>query len=153
MLYAPPAPASVVRALTFRTAVMVMTPDVTVSVFPDGKVNTMHLRALDTPEYRQIAAWAGYGDHWRRYNREHDATHHWLADRMGWRWSPALHDPEPVAIGEASDEMKREEHMVNRLQRMSQTGEPDEYGVLQQVFGDRLSAAVADLSVALGRVP
>lgn len=149
MLTTQPAPASIapghLRTLTFRTAAMVMTADHTVSVFPDGRVNTMHLPSVDAPDYHAIAAWAGYGADWRRYNREHDATHHWLADRLGWRWSACLHDPEPVGIGEASQAHKDEEHIVNRLQRQVRTDEDDEYGQVQRLFGDGLPGALDDL--------
>lgn len=155
MRYDPPAnapPATSLRTLTFRTAVMVMTPDATVSVFADARTNHMWLSAVDTPEYREIASWAGYGEDWRRYNREHDATHHWLADWRGWQWSPALHDPEPVAIGEASQAHQDEEHLVNRLQRMVRTGAPDEYGLMERLFGDRLGEALGSLRALYGRI-
>jgi hypothetical protein len=59
-------------------------------------------------------------------------THHWLADRLGWNWSWSLHDnpPQPWPAHVAW-----EEHIVNRLQRLAHAGEPDEFGVIDAVFG------------------
>ena len=150
---APEHTATSLHTLTFRTAVMVMAPDHTVSIFPDGRTNTMHLPSVDAPDYHAIARWAGYGDDWRRYNLHHDATHHAIADWLGWRWSACLHDPEPVAIGDASQAHQDEEHIVNRLQRQVHTGEPDEYGQVQRLFGDGTTEVLAMLTALYGAIP
>jgi hypothetical protein len=120
-----------------------------VTRFSDGKINEMHRSGVDTDEQRRIARWAGYGDDWWAYTVEHDMTHAWFASVIGWQWSKALHDPEPIHIDNATDEMRWEEHCVNRLQRQVRTGEPDEYGCLQKQFGDTLDKRIAELAMSL----
>lgn len=129
--------------IQFRTATVEFHDGIMVSTFSDGKRNRYDPSwAKDDQEYQDIAKWAGYGGDWQRYGIEHDLTHHWLADRLGWAWSWSLHEnrrqPWP-------DHIAWEEHVVNRLQRYARTGEPDEHGVLQAMFGGDLEGNVEDL--------
>ncbi len=124
--------------IRFRTALVDISDGVITATFNDDTTNTFHLCAMaDDLKYRRITRWAGYGDDWYRYGLEHELTHHWLADRLGWNWSWSLHDnpPQPWPAHVAW-----EEHLVNRLQRAAIAGEKDEFGVLDAVFGERLPA-------------
>jgi hypothetical protein len=85
--------AMLIDAILFRTALVVIYGDTFTATFQDGCQNRFCLAAMeDDAEYRRIAEWARYGDEWRRYGAEHELTHHWLADRLGWEWSWSLHD-------------------------------------------------------------
>jgi hypothetical protein len=136
--------------ILFRTAAVDVDKRGIRATFSDGTKNSFHLSAMSSvPEYRNVAEWAGYGDDWQRFGREHEIAHHWLADRLGWPWSWSLHDnpPQPWPAHVAW-----EEHICTRLQRLSRTGERDEFKVLPMVFGSDLAAAVADLESAWRRV-
>lgn len=129
--------------IRFRTASVQIGERDIIATFKDGAINRFCFVIMgDDEEYRAIARWAGYGDDWKRYAIEHELTHHWLADRLGWEWSWSLHDnpPQPWPAHVAW-----EEHIVNRLQRLARAGGPDEFGVLDALFGRGLSAALEDL--------
>ena len=141
------ASAGVRAAVIFRTARVETADGVITATFSDGKRNEFHLSAMaGDGEYCRIARWAGYGDDWRRYGIEHELTHHWLADRLAWRWSWSLHDDLPQPWPE---HIAWEEHIVNQLQRQMMTGESDEFCVLEGLFGDRLEERLIALQRAL----
>jgi hypothetical protein len=133
----------------FRHAVLTLTDWGVLTVFDDGTQNEMHFSGVNTPEQRMIAHAMGYGDDWRRYTVEHDITHCWLADRLWKPWSLALHDPLDLPIDLAPEAYRREEHMVNCLQRLTRGGATDPYDVLQSTFGDQLGIAVIELRAYL----
>jgi hypothetical protein len=133
----------------FRTARVAVENGVITATFGDGKRNEFYLRAMaGNVEYRRIARWAGYGDDWQRYGIEHELTHHWLADRLAWRWSWSLHEDLPQPWPE---HIAWEEHVVNQLQRQMMTGEPDEFCVLEGLFGDSLGERMDALRRAVER--
>lgn len=123
------------KVLHFETAVMVLLADQTVTVFPDGVVNVM---PLDLPSHREHAGPAGYGDDGWRYIVEHDAIHHMLAGWQDRLWSEAVHDNRPEPLDQAPESVRREEHLVQRTQRLLMLNEPDPHGQLQAEFGDHL---------------
>ncbi len=136
--------------IRFRTATVEIGKDSILATFKDGSANRFSFLGLgENEEYRDIARWAGYKEDWRRYAIDHELTHHWLADRLGWEWSWSLHDnpPQPWPAHVAW-----EEHLCNRLQRAAMTGAVDEFGVLQAVFGERLNDELIALSETWGRV-
>lgn len=136
--------------IIFRTARLEIDDGVIAATFNDGKRNAFHLKAMGgDDEYRRVARWAGYGDDWERYGLEHELCHHWLADRLGWRHSWSLHENRPQPW---PDHIAWEEHQVNRLQRQAMTGEPDEFGVLQAVFGSDLEQTVEDFARDIRRL-
>jgi len=137
--------------IRFRTALVEVEGDVVRSTFNDGRENAFYLSGVaDSIDYRRTAAWAGYGEDWRRYAIEHELTHHWLADRLGWKWSWSLHDnlPQPWP-----DHIAWEEHLVNRLQRFARMGATDEFGVLDTVFGETIQLEVEQLMRRWAEVP
>lgn len=125
----------------FRTATVRLSAGVITATFPDGYVNEMNTHWLNTPEYRDIARWAGYGDQWRLYALEHELTHHWLADRMGWNYSYSLRENPPTPWPQ---HVAWEEHLVNALQRLAVTGEQDPYRVPNLIWGDHLERVVEE---------
>jgi hypothetical protein len=129
----------------FQNVVVTIAAHTTVILFADGKVNMMDRLFLPL-DYADIAAWAGYGDDVRGYNLQHDLTHCWFAEVMGRRWCPVLHDPFLGPLAQAPQEHRDIEHMVNRLQRQMMTGEPDEFGVLQRLFGGTLPSMLRQLA-------
>jgi hypothetical protein len=141
--------AMLIDAILFRTALVVIYGDTFTATFQDGCQNRFCLAAMeDDAEYRRIAEWARYGDEWRRYGAEHELTHHWLADRLGWEWSWSLHDnlhqPWPAHTAWQG-------HIVNSLQRLICAGEPDEHGVLPALFPD-LNSTASDLRARVDEI-
>ena len=135
--------------IIFRTARVEIADGVVTATFSDGKRNEFQLSAMaGDEEYLRIARWAGYGDDWQRYGLEHELTHHWLADRLAWRWSWSLHDDLPQPWPE---HIAWEEHIVNQLQRQMMTGQSDEFCVLQGLFGDGLDEVIDALRRAVAR--
>lgn len=141
----------------FRTATVVVTDTEVISTFKaDGRVNRFWLPDKEGMGwYREVVRWAGYGEDWRRYAIEHNLTHHWLADQLGHPWSEALHDGDAERPLEfAPSGQRREEHLVNRLQRCLRTGQGDEYGAMEAQFEDLpltmalLRSALQDPSVS-----
>lgn len=70
----------------------------------DGSVSCFH-PPVEDQGFRDAARYVGYGDDAWRHGVEHDLTHAWLADRMGWphSWSvwSAAHgtgDPGPAVV-------------------------------------------------------
>ena len=61
------------------------------TIFGDGAICDMDIERGSGPNYRAIAARAGYGENWRRYSRHHDLLHNLLAEAKG-TFSAALHD-------------------------------------------------------------
>lgn len=114
----------------FRTACVLSFEGKLIHLFADGRSNVFDVEAAANEEYREIARWAGYGDDYKRYGLEHELTHHWLADRLGWKWSWSLHDNPPQPW---PDNVAWEEHLVNRWQRSARAGAIDEFGVLDAV--------------------
>jgi hypothetical protein len=118
---------------------MVLTADCTVHVFADGRTNHMHYRPLiDEEWYREIARANGFEDDALTYNRAHDAAHHLVAAWLGKPWSIALHDPEPCPLGDASQEMKDEEHLADAMLRYAIKGEADPHCRIYAAFGTKL---------------
>lgn len=136
------------KAVQFQTAVMVLLADQSVTVFPDGAVNVM---PFDLESHREHAREAGYGEDGWRYIVEHDCIHHMLADWRGALWSEAVHDNSFRPLDQAPDQVRREEHLVQRTQRLLMLGEPDPHGQLGAVFGPHLNGWVASVRDRLDR--
>jgi hypothetical protein len=120
----------------FKTAAVTISEGIVTAIFNDGTVNEFNTHWLDRPEYRQIALEHGFGDDWRFYAYTHEITHHWVADRLGWEWSWAVHDNVHYEMDKMPAHIAWEEHLVNKLQRFIMTGKPDEHGVLYAVLGN-----------------
>lgn len=136
--------------IIFRTASVEVGEHEIVATFSDGKVNRFGLAWMENDEeYRRIARWAGYGDDWRRYGVEHELTHHWLADKLNWRWSWSLHSDVPQPWPE---HIAWEEHLVNALQRQMMAKQPDRFGQLQGLFGSALGETIDQLRRTLERI-
>ena len=138
--------------INFKTAAFTISEGIVTAIFRDGKVNEFNTHWLDRPEYRQIARDHGFGEDWRFYALTHELTHHWLADRLGWEWSWAIHDDEHHALDAMPAHIAWEEHIVNRLQRFIMTGQRDEHGVLYAVLGNLTQAEHIELQLLYARV-
>lgn len=141
---------SLFQTLQFQTAAFVKPlqghGDWMLSVFTDGITNRFDINVVRRdPNYVSVAESIGYAiDQVDRYAIEHDLTHHWVADTMGWPHSYSLYSagqrqiqnlPYHSPNGETwSDRVREEEHMVNKLQRFVRLGTPDEFGVIQTKF-------------------
>lgn len=148
------------RVIEFRTAsVRVFEDRVETTFKEDGSLNTFY-----PPIYKADFVWAGIEMGYphsdagiMRYGLEHDITHHWLADELGWPhswsiWSAAHAKPDtlPKPGQKWSQRVADEEHLVNRLQKYINTGELDtDYGVLAGTFGDKLPQVAGRLLVLL----
>jgi len=136
--------------IQFRTAQVTVSKDTVTAVFNDGKTNEFYIPGKDD-NYKQIAKWAGYSDDWERYAIEHELTHHFIADNLGWDYSWAVwtqtwfDHPWPNYIS-------WEEHIVNHLQRYTKLGVSDPVNVLPLVFGERLDPLRAVLVVLWKKV-
>ena len=125
--------------VNFRTAAVTISEGIVTAIFADGKVNEFNLHWADKPDYRQIASEIGYKDNWMRYGIEHELCHHFIADKLGWKWSWAVHDDIHYPLGTNwPDHIAWEEHLVNSFQKFYKTDKLDEYNVLDCVFGNRL---------------
>lgn len=127
----------------FRTATVTISEGIVTATFNDGRVNEMNTHWLDLPWYRQIAADHGFGADWRFYAITHELTHHYVADRLAWNWSWAVHDD--VHYDEMPSHIAWEEHIVNKLQRFAMTEQLDEENVLRSVFGNSLKSMREEL--------
>jgi len=144
-------------------------PHKIVSTYPDGAVSEFWPVAGDNPafseedkaEFARYAALAGYSDP-MQYGLEHDVTHHWVAERLGWEHSRVVWADAHKCIGETIEfdqsvtaeegwprRCQDEEHIVNSLQRFMNTGAKDDHGVLDALFGERLPAVAHALLVFL----
>lgn len=144
------------KTIQFRTATVTLLDHATVSTFVDGHVNTMWL--TDPSIHASFAIEAGYGHDWKRYMREHDLIHHIIADAFHQPWSWAIHDGDPsVPVDQATQQIRDEEHLVQRLQRLIMLGQPDPFGQLQVAFGtylpDFARGLAARLDAELGPIP
>jgi len=125
--------------IPFQHCVITASPDLITNVFSDGVVRHFYLSGVaDDPEYHRIARWAGYGDDWHRYAVEHDAAHALVAEFMGLKWCPVLHDPLPVPLDDAPQQHKDIEHLANAVQRWYRLRAPDPYVCLERLFGAAL---------------
>lgn len=136
----------------FKTANVTISEGIVTAVFKDGKTNEFNTHWLDRPEYRQIALKHGFSEDWRFYAYTHELTHHWLADRLGWEWSWAIHDNQDHPIDGMPAHIAWEEHIVNRLQRFLMTGKRDEHGVLYAVLGNLSQEEHIELSLLYASV-
>lgn len=138
----------------FRTASVLAFEGKLLHLFADGRANCFDVGSAVDAEYRRIASWAGYGSDYRAYGVEHELTHHWIADRLGWKWSWSLHDNPPMPW---PDNVAWEEHLVNRWQRWCRARQVDDFDVLAKVIDtgaivrseweDRMAAARAELGL------
>lgn len=135
------------KAVQFPAVTMIIGEQVNTSVFADGKVNQMWVH--EPTDGGAAAREFGYGDQWWTFITEHDLAHHFVADRLGWPHSYAIHDAPPVPLAEAPAEVQHDEHMANRMLALINLGQPDPHGCLQAEFGDRLDAAAFDLAKLL----
>lgn len=126
------------QTIKFKTATVTIEGKHLKATFRDGKENNFYFDNWihDNLEYQQIARDMGYDDV-ERYAVDHELMHHFIADQLGWNHSFAVYEntwydePWPAHIA-------WEEHIVNKMQRYVKTREPDEYGVLQKIFRERL---------------
>lgn len=138
------------REVRLHNVVVTIGDELITHRYDDGTVNEMHLSGIDDLEHRGYAEWAGYGDDLWRYIVHHDLAHHWFSHAAGMPYSLAVHDGDGnVPLGEASAEMKWEEHCVNRLLRQLNAGDADPYGCLQKQFGDTLPERITELRTFL----
>ena len=135
----------------FRTAAVTISEGIVTAIFRDGAKNEFNSHWADRGNYRDIARDMGFGEDWQFYALTHEITHHWLADRLAWNWSWAVHDDIHYQ-GEMPAHIAWEEHMVNKLQRFVMTNKPDEHGVLQAVFGSTLRDAQLELGLLYARL-
>jgi hypothetical protein len=148
------------RELEFSSAFALVYDDRVVTIFKaDGSSSEFW-----PPLTKRSFVWAAIEMGYRhdnggilRYGIEHDITHHWLADEMGWPhsysiWGAAHAKPgnSDLPMEKWSDRVKYEEHMVNRLQKYINTGEKDDdYGCLDRTFGHALPRKALDLTLLL----
>lgn len=113
------------------------------ATFWDGKVNELNLDWCDTPDVRAAAKEMGYWDDWRSYMIEHELTHHWLSDKMCWRWSYSLHeDPRTEEGDKWPEHVAWEEHLVNAVQKEANEVDPDEIDILNKIWGRGLDDVI-----------
>jgi hypothetical protein len=143
----------------FRTAEAWVYHDHIVSVFREDRSKSEFRPPLRDRDFVFAAIEMGYPHSDRgimQYGLEHDLTHHFVADELGWphSWSiwSAAHstwDPNKTA-GKWSQRVADEEHLVNRLQKYVNTGQVDEdYGVLRGTFGSNLRDVAGRLVLIL----
>jgi len=125
------------QTINFRTAAVVISRGIITATFADGAINEFNTHWLDRPEYREIAQDKGYGEDFKLYALEHELTHHFVADNLGWRWSWAVHDNIHYPVDAMPEHIAWEEHIVNHLQKLMRTGENDPYNVVQLLGLDR----------------
>lgn len=135
----------------FRTAAVTIEEGIVTAIFSDGKVNEFNTHWADRGNYRDIARDMGFRDDWQHYALTHELTHHWVADRLGWNWSWAVHDDIHYE-GEMPAHIAWEEHIVNKLQRLVMSGQEDEHGVLQALFEPNLRNVQLELAALYARV-
>ncbi|WP_407529419.1 hypothetical protein [Methylobacterium oryzisoli] len=144
-----------IRTLEFRTASLAIHEHDIITTFREDGSQSRMWPPIGEAWYQAIARNLGYTDP-LQYAREHEITHHWLADEMGWPHSWSLWSAAHGAWDSSkparpwSQRVKDEEHTVNSLQRYINTGEVDAYGCLQAQWGDELPEAAGRL-VALMR--
>ena len=138
--------------INFRTAAVTIHEGIVTAIFDDGKTNEMNTNWLDLPWYRQIAKDHGFHEDWQYYAITHELTHHWLADRLAWNWSWAIHGDEHYEIGSMPAHIAWEEHLVNKLQRYALTDKLDDENVLYSVFRDQLPDIRLELLLLYARV-
>lgn len=140
------------QKINFRTAAVTIHEGIVTAIFDDGKRNEMNTNWLDLPWYRQIAKDHGFGDDWQYYALTHELTHHWLADRLAWNWSWAIHDDDHHEMDQMPSHIAWEEHIVNKLQRFIMQDKLDDENVLRSVFGDALPDIRLELALLYARV-
>jgi hypothetical protein len=125
----------------FRTATVTIEDGIIRAVFSDGRINELNTHWVDKPDVHAAAQEMGYDDNWQRYITEHELTHHWLADRMGWKYSYSLYeDPRE----EWPQHVAWEEHLVNSIQKRYHADKPDPYGVPESIWGDSYPLVIED---------
>jgi hypothetical protein len=137
--------------IDFRTAAVTISEGIVTAIFRDGTENVMNTHWLNQDWYKQIARDQGFGEDWQFYAYTHELTHHWVADRLAWNASWAVYENVQYR-GEMPAHIAWEEHIVNKLQRYVMTEQPDEYCVLDAVFGDTLKQARLELLLLYARV-
>lgn len=134
------------RELRFPSAWVVIHADRVESTFDEDGSVSLFCPPVGKPAFEAAARYAGYADS-MLFGLEHDAFHHVVAHRLGWRrswvvWWDAHGQPDDPATQGWRD---LEEHIVIRMQRFINTGERDEdYGVLEAHFGRDLPLVARD---------
>jgi hypothetical protein len=127
------------RRLNFWSALVFVYHDHVESIFYEGDPVSVFYPPIEKEEFVAHARYAGYVDP-MQFGLEHDVLHHHVAELLGWErshvvWWDANGQPDEPETKELRD---YEEHIVMRLQRYINLGERDDYGVLEDLFGDKL---------------
>jgi hypothetical protein len=94
--------------------------------------------AHDTDEYRARAQSLGYGSDTARMSREHELTHHLLADLLGLPYSPTLHG---VAAQKIYERNNIEEAAVLAIQAFARAVDVDLVEIALKKDAERSSRA------------